>query len=216
MPGSQPIHGTAYDYSTSSSSHNHRGERTAIAALGRTRSGQRMWSDPVPSDTKRTQLAIQLLRPSPAAVAASNANITRGASNRIAMTPLPSSVVRAVGEGAMARTAGRDREDIPMRPLPSTLMAHYRNHGANVVRTRDNVISSIHDLDLYEDDQHAYDAYASPAMMAHSTPRAMRQAPKLLTLDDYNLISLGYKPVSVNKQTSCPVVFVSHSKEMTF
>ncbi|KAG0027570.1 hypothetical protein BGZ81_005465 [Podila clonocystis] len=49
-------------------------------------------------------------------------------------------------------------------------------------------MNNIHNL--YEDNQHAFEAYTMS-----SPRRTMRQAPKLLTLDDYNLISLGYKPV---------------------
>ncbi|KAG0344937.1 hypothetical protein BG004_004064 [Podila humilis] len=44
---------------------------------------------------------------------------------------------------------------------------------------------------LYEDDQHAFEAYA----MRNHPRRVVREVPQLLTLDDYNLISLGYKPV---------------------
>ncbi|KAF9982938.1 hypothetical protein BGZ75_005591 [Mortierella antarctica] len=51
-------------------------------------------------------------------------------------------------------------------------------------------MDSIRDPDLYEDDHHDFDAYTT-----QPTARVMQQAPKLLTLDDYNLISLGYKPV---------------------
>ncbi|KAF9303778.1 hypothetical protein BGZ74_003089 [Mortierella antarctica] len=79
-------------------------------------------------------------------------------------------------------------------------MAHYRSNGAT---SSDNpgllalqgssnpstlTMSNIHHLN--EDDQHAFEAYAMS-----SSRRTMRQAPKLLILDDYNLISLGYKPV---------------------
>ncbi|KAI1313874.1 hypothetical protein EDD11_002445 [Mortierella claussenii] len=71
-------------------------------------------------------------------------------------------------------------------------MAFYRDGSAGFGRFNNNIIRSIHDLDLYEDDHRPYGAYA-----AQLIPRAMRQAPKLLTLDDYNLISLGYKPVSI-------------------
>lgn len=69
-------------------------------------------------------------------------------------------------------------------------MAHYRNGSTNYSRYNNNIINSIHDLDLYETDYNALDANA-----AQPAPRVMRQVPKLLTLDDYNLISLGYKPV---------------------
>ncbi|KAK3825658.1 MAG: amino acid permease-domain-containing protein [Benniella sp.] len=78
--------------------------------------------------------------------------------------------------------------DTPLRPLPSG--GHYHYGSANYSRFNTNIISSIHDLDLYEDGHHAYDAYGEL-----SVPRAMKQAPKLLTLDDYNFVSLGYKPV---------------------
>ncbi|KAG0082897.1 hypothetical protein BGZ93_002154 [Podila epicladia] len=79
-------------------------------------------------------------------------------------------------------------------------MAHYRSNGATSSNSPDLAalqggnnpsilaMSNIHHL--YEDDQHAFEAYA-----VSSPRRSLRQAPKLLTLDDYNLISLGYKPV---------------------
>ncbi|KAF9211977.1 hypothetical protein BGZ59_007381 [Podila verticillata] len=79
-------------------------------------------------------------------------------------------------------------------------MAHYRSNGApssnnaglpaleSSTNPSNLTMSNINNP--YEDDQHAFEAYAM------GTPRGMtRQAPKLLTLDDYNLISLGYKPV---------------------
>ncbi|KAF9312606.1 hypothetical protein BG003_006122 [Podila horticola] len=78
-------------------------------------------------------------------------------------------------------------------------MAHYRSHGASsnspglpALQSSSNpgilTMSNIHNL--HEDDQHAFEAYAMS-----SPRRTIRQSPKLLTLDDYNLISLGYKPV---------------------
>ncbi|KAF9430123.1 hypothetical protein BGZ94_008229 [Podila epigama] len=79
-------------------------------------------------------------------------------------------------------------------------MAHYRGGGpplhnfestnklnSNIIHDNNNI--SIHDL--YEDDHHALEAHTTV-----SPPwRLIQQPPKLLTLDDYNLISLGYKPV---------------------
>lgn len=96
--------------------------------------------------------------------------------------------------------------NIPLRPLSSALMAHYRSNGApssNIAGlpalesgTNPSILTMSNTNNLYEDDQHALEAYAM------GTPRRMiRQAPKLLTLDDYNLISLGYKPVCLERKS---------------
>ncbi|KAF9325958.1 hypothetical protein BG006_010571 [Podila minutissima] len=79
-------------------------------------------------------------------------------------------------------------------------MAHYRSNGATssnnpgllALRGSSNpsILTMSNKHHLNEDDQHEFEAYA-----ICPPPRTMRQAPKLLTLDDYNLISLGYKPV---------------------
>jgi hypothetical protein len=154
--------------------------------ITRTRSGQRMWSDPVVPATNRLDLTRKPYNHHPF----SPAHFPRHYPQEI------------VGDRtAIASVTAAVYQDIPLRPLPSTLMTHYRNGGAHLIthsssagrlgrHHNSNIISSIHDLDLYEDDSHGYDAYAT-----HSAPRLMRQAPKLLSLDDYNLISLGYKPV---------------------
>ncbi|KAG0244484.1 hypothetical protein BGX31_009053 [Mortierella sp. GBA43] len=131
----------------------------------RARSAQRNWSDPV-SRTQHEELAQ--------AHAFTPAMFHDDLVPHHAVAPIAAAVCR----------------DVPMRRLQSTPMAHYRNGSTNYSRFNNNIISSIHDFDLYEDGHHAYDAYG-----VLSGPRAMRQAPKLLTLDDYNLISLGYKPV---------------------
>ncbi|KAF9583632.1 hypothetical protein BGW38_008987 [Lunasporangiospora selenospora] len=54
-----------------------------------------------------------------------------------------------------------------------------------------------HDLDLYEEeDDDRQNQYSHlQGYTCSFSPRAMKQAPKLMTLDDYNLVSLGYKPI---------------------
>ncbi|KAF9946526.1 hypothetical protein BGZ72_000246 [Mortierella alpina] len=137
--------------------------RPAVS-LTRTRSG-RMWSDPVPA-THGIDLAR--LRPF-------NPDLYPAAfhGNR-PLSPIAAAVCR----------------DVPLRPLPPAPINNYRRESNNVSRFNNNIIDSIHDTDLYEDDHHDFDPYST-----QPTPRMMRQAPQLLTLDDYNLISLGYKPV---------------------
>ncbi|KAF9093487.1 hypothetical protein BGX29_009909 [Mortierella sp. GBA35] len=140
----------------------------------RIRSGQRNWSDPAPTTNRLDLNHIRAFAP---------AHYPRHYPLEIA------------SDRTVAPIAAAVCRDIPLRPLP------YRNGGGHPISNignsgnlgrhhhNSNIISSIHDLDLYEDDQHEYDAYAT-----HPVPRLMRQAPKLLSLDDYNLISLGYKP----------------------
>jgi len=152
--------------------------RQILFNITRTRSGQRMWSDPVQA-TNRLEFA------QPATLAPAH---------------FPHYSKEIAGDRTVTPVAAAVCQDVPLRHLPSTLATHYRNGGAHPINNsktghlnrhyNSNIISSIHDSDLYEDDQHGYGTYAN-----HSVPRLMRQAPKLLSLDDYNLISLGYKPV---------------------
>lgn len=99
--------------------------------------------------------------------------------------------------------------NVPLRPLPSTLMAHpngapsSNNAGLQALESSTNpsILTMSNITNLYEDGQHALEAYAM------GTPRGMiRQAPKLLTLDDYNLISLGYKPVCFREKANVALV----------
>ncbi|KAF9188002.1 tRNA modification GTPase gtpbp3, mitochondrial [Haplosporangium sp. Z 11] len=137
-----------------------------VIDLIRARSG-RMWSDPVPT-THRVDLAH--LRPFVPSI------YPNGISTERPVAPIAAAVCR----------------DVPLQPLSSALISHYQNESPNISRHNNNIIHSIHDIDLYEDDHHEYDDY-----VAQPAPRMMKQASKLLTLDDYNLISLGYKPVAV-------------------
>ncbi|KAF9349002.1 hypothetical protein BGX26_012641 [Mortierella sp. AD094] len=141
-------------------------------AITRTRSGQRMWSDPVPR-AQRDEF------PFVTSDLCHHHHHNDIAPSRTMISASAAPIAAAVYGGEM-----------PLRPLPSTCMAHYRNGSTNCSRYNNNIINSLHDLDLYEDDHHEYDTYA-----VQPVPRVMRQAPKLLTLDDYNLTSLGYKPV---------------------
>ncbi|KAF9286048.1 hypothetical protein BGZ68_003283 [Mortierella alpina] len=124
-----------------------------------------MWSDPVPATHGIDLARLRPFNPSLYPVA------LHGNSP---LSPIAAAVCR----------------DVPMRPLPLAPIINYRRESNNVSMFNNNIIDSIHDTDLYEDDHHDFDAYST-----QPTPRVMRQAPKLLTLDDYNLISLGYKPV---------------------
>ncbi|KAF9149015.1 hypothetical protein BG015_009218 [Linnemannia schmuckeri] len=180
-------------------------DRRLPFSITRIQSGQRMWSDPVVPATNRLKLTRQQHH------AFALAHFPRYssqeiASDRTAISPIATAVCR----------------DIPLRLLPSALTTHYRNGEAHPIahsgsaghlgrHYNGNVISSIHDLDLYEDDPHGYDAYVT-----HSVPRLMRQAPKLLSLDDYNLISLGYKPVMARKLPWVTVVGVALTASNVF
>ncbi|KAF9198688.1 hypothetical protein BGZ49_000416 [Haplosporangium sp. Z 27] len=149
-------------------------------AITRTRSAQRMWSDPIPR-TQKNELAY--LHPFAAPGTLYHNNHNNIASNRTMITTSAAPIADAVYRG-----------EIPLRSLPSTFMSHYRHGSNNYSRYNSNIINNIHDLNLYEDDHHGYDVCA-----VQPVPRVMKQAPKLLTLDDYNLISLGYKPVMSRK-----------------
>ncbi|KAF9959020.1 hypothetical protein BGZ70_008998, partial [Mortierella alpina] len=142
--------------------HDSLAEHRPVVSLTRTRSG-RMWSDPVPATHGIDLARLRPFNPDlyPAALHGNRS-----------LSPIAAAVCR----------------DIPLRPLPPAPVVNYSREANNVSRFNNNIIDSIHDTDLYEND-HDFGAYST-----EPTPRVMRQAPKLLTLDDYNLISLGYKP----------------------
>ncbi|OAQ36592.1 hypothetical protein K457DRAFT_12253 [Linnemannia elongata AG-77] len=69
--------------------------------------------------------------------------------------------------------------DIPLRPLPSMIMAQYRTNGSSPYTS---------------DNSHSPNGRSGGGAGGGGST-IVRSAPSLLTLDDYNLISLGYKPV---------------------
>ena len=106
--------------------------RSAIAII-RSHNGQRMWSDPV---LKKHRAEIARLRPFAPSM------YYKG---------VPSSRTTAASAAPIAAAVC---QEIPVRPLPSTMMAHYGNGSANYSLFNDNIINSIHDIDLYEDEDH--------------------------------------------------------------